>query len=239
MIVVTSTARKAATALDCAESVRTQTEPHAHWFACADGFTLERATGQGTHAFPAPRKALTNLIDMWLACDDADIIVHLDGDDWLPDDQTLARVAGTYAAADAPWLAYGSFERSDGIRDHVWDGAFGLRYAPGAGPRAQRWRASHLKTFRAGLVKRLIAEHSNYLRDHTGAWFDTCLDRAVMLPLLELAGERYAVAPDVRCVYHYAANAQHQTNAHEHREAVDRQRIHCMPALPALTERPW
>jgi hypothetical protein len=235
VIVVTSTAKKAATALDCAESVRVQTEPHAHWFACADGFTLERATGRNTHAFPAPRKALTNLVDMWLQCAPEDVIVHLDGDDWLPDDATLARVAGTYAAGDA-WLSYGSFERSDGVRDFVWDGAFGLRYD--GSPRAKRWRASHLKTFRAGLVQRLIADHPAYLRDGSGDLFDTCLDRAVMLPLLEMAGERYAVANDVRCVYHYRGDA-HVTVAHEHRETIDRNRIHAMPALAPLTERPW
>jgi hypothetical protein len=240
MIVVTSTAKHAATALDCAESVRSQRgtpTPHAHWFACADAFTLERATGPDTHAFPAPRGALENLIAMWCDLDPADIVVHLDGDDWLPDDGTLARVAGTYSDEDV-WMAYGSFERSDGVRDFIWDGAFGMRYRPGTSPRLQRWRASHLKTFRAGLVQRLIAEHPAYLRDERGELFDTCLDRAVMLPLLELAGERYAVAQDVRCVYSWRGDVH--TPAHvAKREAADRQRIHSMPPLQPLAVRPW
>lgn len=234
MIIVTSTARHAETAVKCAESVRGQTQYHAHWFACADGYTYDRAVGPGTHAFTSTRLALPNLVDMWLACDPADVVVHLDGDDWLPDDRVLERVAADYAS-DAVWLTYGSFERSDGVRDFVWDGAFGMPYGLHAPVRHQRWRASHLKTFRAGLVQHLIRHHGAHLHDSGGALYDTCLDRAVMLPLLELAGSRHRVATDVRCVYHWRG-AAHQP---PEREAVDRDRIHSTPALKPLTERPW
>jgi hypothetical protein len=237
VIVVTSTAAHAETAVDCAESVRTQTEPHAHWFACADAFTLERAQGRDTHTFLSAKPCLANLIDMWLQCDDADVIVHLDGDDWLPDDRVLERVAADYAS-DRVWLTYGSFERSDGVRDHVWDSAFGLAYEINNPVRQQRWRASHLKTFRAGLVKRLIHTAGECLLDLRGFLFDTCIDRAVMLPLLELSGTHYRVANDVRCVYHWRG-AEHVTAPQMRRENLDRTRIHMMRPLAALTERPW
>lgn len=241
MIVVTSTALRAPTATDCVESVRAQREcpPFVHRFACADGFTLERATGNGTDAFLSPRKALENLVDMWLACSPDDVIVHLDGDDWLSHDRVLSSVAADYADPNC-WLTYGRFIRSDDVLDAYWDPSFGTRYEAGEPVRAQAWRASHLKTFRAGLVQHLIRHHDAFLRDARGALFDTCLDRAVMLPLLELAGPaRYRAAPDIRCVYHYDAHAANATHRERFRETIDRQRIHGFAPLTALEGATW
>lgn len=239
MIVVTSTARSAPTAVDSAESARAQRDTlFAHWFACADPATLELAKGPGTQAFLSPKSALENLIDMWLDCAPADVIVHLDGDDWFPHDHVLASVAADYQSPDV-WLTYGRFVRSDDVIDSDWDPNFGTRYDDDASPRIQRWRASHLKTFRAGLVQHVIREHGQYLRDARGNLFDHCLDRAVMFPLLELAGERYVVAPDIRCVYNYDAHAANMSARERYRERIDLQRIHGMPPLAPLEAAPW
>lgn len=241
MIVVTSTAKGAPTASDCVESVRTQRAcpPFVHRFACADEFTYERAQGPRVDAFLAPRTALENLIAMWLACAPDDVIVHLDGDDWLPHDRTLASVAADYADPDV-WLVYGRFVRSDDVLDSDWDPNFGQRYDARSPVRLQRWRASHLKTFRAGLVQHLIGKHPEYLHDARGVLFDSCLDRAVMLPLLELAGPaRYRCASDIRCVYHFDAHAATKSNREAYRETIDLHRIHGAPPLATLEGPAW
>jgi hypothetical protein len=129
------------------------------------------------------------------------------------------------------WLTYGSFVCDDGQRDWQWHAAFGRRYE--GPPRALAWRASHLKTFRAGLVQRIPY---TYLQDRTGLAFTTCLDRAVMFPLLDMAGERYAVATDPLVVYHRGHGASERGTL---RESLDLAEIHGMAPLPRLSERPW
>jgi hypothetical protein len=239
-IVVTSTARRAPTATDCVESVRAQREcpPFVHCFACADDYTLELANGFGTDAFLSPVPALENLVGMWSKCAPDDVIVHLDGDDWLPHDRVLSSVAADYVDPNC-WLTYGRFIRSDDVLDADWSPDFGTRYDARDSPRVQRWRASHLKTFRAGLVQTLIRDYPDHLRDARGVLYDTCLDRAVMLPLLELAGERYRCAPDIRCVYHYDAHAAGQSHRERFREMLDAQRIHGYPPLTKLEGPTW
>ncbi len=240
MIVVTSTAKNAPVeAFDCVASVKSAaarvTQRVQHVFYAADDATAFAIAGLGPRVIRSDAPQLQNLIEAWLECDPADIVVHLDGDDTLTP-RALERVARMYADPDV-WLTYGSFVRSDGVPDRTWHAPFGHRYAPGVDPRKDAWRASHLKTFRAGLVQHLIYNHGGYLRRWLdGALFEECLDLAVMFPLLDLAGERYAVSREANVIYRYDPIVHERETPGAY---VDRHDLRSRARIAPLVARPW
>ncbi|MEX0849109.1 MAG: glycosyltransferase family A protein [Candidatus Dependentiae bacterium] len=131
---------------------------------------------------------------VWM-CDDDEIVIHLDGDDWLAHNDVLKRVNQEYQDSEV-WLTYGQFERHP-------DGKLGYcRQMPRAVIqrnvfREYDWMTSHLRTFYAGLFKQIK------LRDfvHDGNYFSITCDMAMMMPLLELAGSHMRFIPDVLYVY--------------------------------------
>lgn len=85
--------------------------------------------------------------------DDEDVIVLLDGDDQLATEDALQIVVDTYERDDC-WMTYGSYEHPDGSRAST-----SRPYADWVvrrnAYRKVRWLASHLKTFKYKLWKRL------------------------------------------------------------------------------------
>ncbi len=198
-IIVTSSAIRAeASAGRCATSVRSQTTPaRVHYYAAADVETFCVAGQAGAAVVDGRgRGLLENLLPIWRILPDDEVIVWLDGDDWLATDHALATVAEMHAAG--AWATYGQFITTDGT--------IGFCAPVGNEPRTAPWRSSHLKTFRAGLVKRIRDED---LRGPDGAYLTLAIDQAIMLPILEMADERAVFCPKVLAVY----NVEHSFSA--------------------------
>lgn len=239
---VTSTALNAGPlAGRCIESVRRQTfQDWTHDFidAASDDDTVLHAVAakQTMHplrceAEPDPRvhvipsclrlSILANLVPLWRSFDDDDVIVWLDGDDELVGRRALSRVHEAHAKGAL--VTYGQF---------IWeDGRVGFAAPVGRGPRAEKWMATHLKTFRAGLVKHMRPEELE--RDYICAG-----DRAIMLAALELAGPgRSTFIPEVLYLYNsssgWAAKATPEQKARELEELKwvhDRPRYNPLPS---------
>jgi hypothetical protein len=80
----------------------------------------------------------------------------------------------------------------------MWaDGSVGFAGQVGSNPRAEAWRSTHLKTFRAGLVKKI---HEEALKMPDGQW-SFVTDQPVMLPILEMAGPLAVFIPNILHVY--------------------------------------
>jgi tetratricopeptide (TPR) repeat protein len=173
---------------------------------------------------PAPG-LLANLLPIWRSLPDDEVIVWLDGDDWLATDSALATVAEMHAAG--AWATYGQFIFSDG-RAGFCEPAIGP-------PRLAPWTASHLKTFRAGLVKRIRDED---LRRPDGEYVDLAIDQAIMLPILEMAAERAVFCDRILAVYNvghsFAANASAEERAREVAEVMRIRRMRPYTRLDAL-----
>lgn len=195
------------------------------------------------------RPVLANLLPIWRALPDDEVIVWLDGDDWLATDRALEVVADWYGSkareetGRETWLTYGQF---------IWsNGELGF-----AGPhdharaRGSAWKATHLKTFRAGLVKQIrdedlrvpagVTTGGSEVRTASDPYISLAIDQAVMLPMLEMAAERACLIPNVLYVY----NDRHSYGAsgnteHQRLEAEECYRIRRMPPYQRLTERPW
>jgi glycosyltransferase involved in cell wall biosynthesis len=131
--------------------------------------------------------ALKNIYDSILRANpnDEDIIVTLDGDDWFARKDTLELLNDYYS--DDTLMTYGTyidyptgrvphnvFKYSDDIINNS-----SYRQAP--------WQASHLRTFKYKLWKKINVED---LKDSNGSFYEMAWDLAFMFPMLEMAGHR-------------------------------------------------
>lgn len=165
--------------------------------------------------------------------DDDDVAVALDGDDWFADDGVLARVAAAYADPST-WITYGQFVFWDGP-DAPSRPGFAAPIADPARARQLPWTATHLKTWKAFLWRRI--RRGDLLGPDGGFWEAAC-DQAFMLPMIEMAGTAHArFLPEVSYVYNQ------ETPLNEFKVAGDQPRI-CMDAIrrlaphAALPDRP-
>lgn len=152
----------------------------------ADRVTLIRNTTN--------KGALANIYYAVLSCNDADIIVLLDGDDRLMHHRVLQIVNEAYA--DDIWLTYGQFQGDP-------DGVMGCCDRMPANViannsfRKYAWITSHLRTFYAKLFKNIKPE--DLIADNE--FMRVAWDLAFMLPMLEMAGERIRFISEVLYLY--------------------------------------
>ena len=143
--------------------------------------------------------ALKNIHDLILESNPKpeDVLVILDGDDWFTTRYVLSKLDQYYTSKDCN-LTYGSFvecplgeigkEASEYPEDVVKNNAY----------RLDTWRASHLKTFKFKLWKKINVDD---LKDATGDFYEMSYDQAMMLPMLEMAGEKALYIPEALYVY--------------------------------------
>lgn len=131
------------------------------------------------------RGALYNLYTMIHSCPDHAIIVTVDGDDALPDPQTLARINYIYSTQDV-WLTYGQFqEYPSGGKG--WCTPMPENIIKNNAFREFVHIPSHLRTFYAGLFKKIKLEDMIYY----GEFYAMTWDYVMMLPMIEMAGSHH------------------------------------------------
>lgn len=134
--------------------------------------------------------------------DDNEIIVEVDGDDWLPDFKTLTRINEVYSNPDV-WIANGSFRYSNGSR------GFSSKQENFNNLRGSRFTASHIRTWRAFLWRKIKQED---LKDENGNYWKVTGDLSFMFPMLEMAGEeRYRFMDEINYIY----NEENPLNDHK------------------------
>ena len=142
--------------------------------------------------------ALENIHDL-IQCakpSDEDIIVMLDGDDWLSNPFVLDVLNETYS--DDTLMTFGSFIEYPTARLGTEASAYPEDVIKGNLFRKDLWRASHLKTLKYKVWKDIDKED---FKNKDGSFFDSAYDQAIMLPALEISGEHAKYIPKVTCVY--------------------------------------
>lgn len=143
--------------------------------------------------------ALANLYNAIHSCKEHEIVVTLDGDDWLAHPNVLTKLNAIYTDPHV-LITYGQYVThlnnyvgiSRPFADHV------IKY------RNYRYSypfsSSHPRTFYAGLFKKIQKEDLFY-EDN---FFQVTWDLAIMFPMLEMANGRHAYIPDILYVYNDA-----------------------------------
>ena len=126
-----------------------------------------------------------------------DVAVLLDGDDWLASSRTLNALNKAYDN-EGCWVTYGSYiyhpygtrgpEPSQYPDDIIKNNSF----------REDMWRASHLRTFKCHLWDRIKVDD---FKDEKGYFYDVSYDQAIMLPLLEMSGDKAKYIDSILHVY--------------------------------------
>jgi glycosyltransferase involved in cell wall biosynthesis len=142
--------------------------------------------------------ALANIYNTVHACEDTDIIVLLDGDDWLPHEQVLLSLGRAYAN-EQNWLVYTQFVQWP-MNEIGWNRFFFKRqYQSPNTPR--NYSPSHMRTFYAGLFKKIKKEDLMF----AGDFYPMTWDKAIMLPMVEMASEGHVhFITEVLYVYNHS-----------------------------------
>lgn len=162
--------------------------------------------------------ALANLYNAIHSCQDHEIVILVDGDDFLAHEHVLSILNQTYQDSSV-WMTYGNFldyptyqqnpvrckELPDGV---VKRNSF----------RKHEWVTTHLRTFYASLFKKI------HLQDmvHRGRFFPMGWDLAFMMPMLEMSGPHVRFVKDT--LYLYNRNnpiSDHRVNFQFQQECAD------------------
>lgn len=129
------------------------------------------------------------------SCADDQVIVILDGDDWLAHDRVLQVLNNAYQAD--VWITYGQFK-------HAKSGRIGFcREIPQDvlqhnGIRSYKyWITSHMRTFYSGLYKKIKIDDLMF----EGKFLPVAVDHATMFAMLEMAGPHYKYISEILYIY--------------------------------------
>lgn len=149
--------------------------------------------------------AMSNLYHAIHACENYEIVVSLDGDDWFAHPNVLTKINQVYQNKDV-WLTYGQnivypkYNEKQGSK-------FDKETLQQVGYRYHKWVTPQLRTFYAGLFKKI--KRKDFMMD--GSFLEAGCDLAYMFPMLEMSGGRYRFTDEVLYIY----NQDHPFNDHK------------------------
>lgn len=133
---------------------------------------------------------------------DDEIIVEVDGDDWLPNSNVLTKVNEIYSNKDI-WITNGSFIYSNG------NIGFSSKQKIDNNLRKNQMTCSHLRTWKAFLWRNIKQDD---LKDENSVYWKVTGDLSFMFPMLEMAtDEHYYFVDDIMYVY----NEENPINDHK------------------------
>lgn len=150
-------------------------------------------------------RKLKNIYNAIHACDDREIVVQIDGDDWLAHNQVFAEINKIYQTSDV-WLTYGQYRNEPKEEVEKWDKEERGFCAPTPPHiienrqfRKDKWLFGHLHTFYTWLFKLIKLEDllTNNIPSYTGKFYPASNDRAIMYPMLEIAHHHFIFIPDI------------------------------------------
>ena len=167
------------------------------------------------------------------SCKPEEVVVILDGDDWIAHNNVLLYLDNIYSQQDV-WLTYGQFwyfhKNHLGCSRKLPDDIIKNRTIR----KHPVWVTSHLRTFRAGLFQSIDLESLLY-RD---SFFPMCADGAAMIPMIEMAGEKIRFIPDVLYIY----NDNNPLNFYHDKKEKQKElwnEIRSRPQYPRLESTPF
>lgn len=116
---------------------------------------------------------------------DEDVILHLDGDDWLTDNNVLSFIDNIYSTEDV-WMTYGSCKRTHGTPTASINNRCASPMPANYDFRKGPWLFSVLKTFKYFLWKNLKDQDLRTLV--TNRYYPRAWDNAIMRPIAEMCG---------------------------------------------------
>lgn len=140
--------------------------------------------------------AMENIYRAVYMCDDWDVVVLYDGDDWFNGTNVFDVLNKAYLDKNV-WLTYGSYKDHPGGRRGSCARKVPSKVIKSNKFRQSPWYTSHLRTFYAWLFKCIKPEDLQL----DGKFFAMTYDQAIMHPMLEMCGKRSRYIPEILYVY--------------------------------------
>lgn len=151
--------------------------------------------------------------------DPQEIIVHLDGDDWLVDESVLENLNKFYNEKDC-WMTYGGFLCYDGTDQAAVPFPQGTEYPDFIHNhkkyREDAWRASHMRTYRGFLMQAYNRNDLKSLID--GEYYWHASDLAFQFPFMEMCPKEKIGVVDFS-TYVYNQTKSNTTRTREREDA--------------------
>lgn len=138
---------------------------------------------------------LANLFRAVQSCSDEEIIVVLNGEDWLAHEWVLQKLNSYYANPDL-WLTFGQYCDFPTYQPGICQNYKNSHY------RQEPFLASHLKTFYAGLFKKI--RESDLIQQ--GRFIAASSEMAYMIPMLEMASNHFQFISDILYIHNRQAH---------------------------------
>jgi glycosyltransferase involved in cell wall biosynthesis len=151
------------------------------------------------------RGAVENIYRAVHSCQDHEIVITCDGDDWIAHEKVLQKLNEKYADPSV-WATYGSYIEHPSYSYTLGNFARPLpkNVVENHAIRTftkKHWYLSHMRTFYASLFKKI------QLKDllHEGRYFDAAYDVAFMLPIAEMAEGHLHFIDEIFYIYNRAS----------------------------------
>ncbi len=141
--------------------------------------------------------ALANIYYAVHSCEDDEVVVSLDGDDWFASSTVLQQINSAYSTQDI-WLTHGSLIEYPN-ESSLWSIPIPSEVINSHSFRKYRC-PSHLRTFYTWLFKLIQQDDLLY----EGQFCPMAWDQAMMFPMIEMAGERHLFMTQILYVYNVA-----------------------------------
>lgn len=173
------------------------------------------------------RGSLRNLYEMIHMCGDDEIVVRVDGDDFLAHPFVLKKLNRIYADLSI-WMTYGNYLDYPSYRQHPrLCEAFPAHVLRGRRFRQHKWVSTHLHTFYAGLFKKISIDHLK----KEGEFLPMAGDLAIVFPMLEMAGDHFHFVDEVLYLY----NRLNPINDHKKNRQLQSQCESYVRSLPSYS----
>jgi len=149
-----------------------------------------------------------------------DIVLHLDGDDWLIDENVLSNLNNFYVNKDV-WMTYGKFYCYSGSEDVIEGNPQNTEYPEFVMDnklfRRDVWRASHLRTYKTFLYKKLDLKDLFSKIDNKLFWHAS--DLAFQYPFMEMCPkDKLGIVDFPTYVYNQSPKNSERTAEREHKD---------------------
>ena len=144
--------------------------------------------------------ALKNIHDALIDCNpnDEDVIVTVDGDDWLANKDVLKTLNEVYSS-NTCWMTYGSYAEYPSKTRGKFAKQIPQQVIDKNLFRKHEWCSSHLRTFKHHLWKSINKE--DLINPETGKFIKAAWDLAFMFPMLEMCGNKSFFIDKVLYIY--------------------------------------
>ncbi len=127
-----------------------------------------------------------------------DIILTVDGDDWLANKDVLYTINETYKENKC-WMTYGSYAEYPSKKRGKFAKKIPQVIIENNSFRKFSWCSSHLRTFKYHIWKRI--DKKDLLNPNTGNFVKAAWDLAFMFPMLEMCGNKAFFVDKILYIY--------------------------------------